>query len=459
MPQSLPYGINNIDALGYTSNGLLVHEWGKNLHYIECFRSDMTSTWKKELLINDRNYRVENVVLQDDTLIALYSQYSKGYRILKMNVYNASLNLILNSQVIDTINSGYSYNDFDVSTVTDYDHEYINAYYTKTDFDRNPIIYQYAFNNTFSVKANSSASVNVLKSPELIDAVALGFNYNAFVIGDFQNRNFQNNFNYSSFAVLTNNNGMIAQQNISANGMLLGEPLIKKDNIRNKLLISGFYAENAGVKASGTYFVSISLDEGLLYQIQFLPFTDSFIANVIGSQQLKKNDGVMNFIPVSLLVKKDGGIILLTESQWRSTEYIGAPGIGAFGASSSMLVTYFHNDDILAFSFDSMGAASWYQVLRKRQSSDNDNGFYLSFGVFTGAATIYLLYNDRVLNQQTLSAYVLDMDGNNRRDEILDINKKSISPIPKMCKQISLNEFVIPSFRRGYFQLIKIVIP
>jgi hypothetical protein len=458
-PQSLPYGINNIDVLGYASSGLLVHEWGKNVHYVECFKSDMTTRWKKELIITDRNSRIEDVLLHQDTLIAYYSYFYKGNRILKMNAYNASLNIILNAQVIDTINRAYNYDDFDVKTATTFDREFANIYYIKPDFDRNPIIYQHAFTNNLMLTTRSSAAVNNMKQPDLIDAAALGFNYNVFVIGEYQAKNFQNDFNYTSLSILTNNNGLIAQQSIDAGTMLLGTPLVKRDVLRNSLILCGLYSDNPGVKATGTYFIKVNLNEGLLFQIQFLPFTESFITNLSGSQQVKKNDGASNYKPTDLLVKKDGGIILVTESQWRSTEYIGSPGMGAFGVSNSMLITYYHYNDIIVFSLDSAGAATWYQILRKRQASDNNNGLYLSYGLFTGADNMYLFYNDQVLNQQTMSAYIIDTNGNNRREEFFDNTKKNISPIPKMSKQISLDEFVMPSFRRGYFQMIKIILP
>lgn len=444
--------------MGYCSSGLLVREWGKNAHYIECFKSDLSTRWKKELLFTERNIHVENVLLHNDTIIALYSQYSKGYRILKANVYNASLNLLLNSQVIDTINYNYAADDFEVNTATTFNRDFVNGYYAKSDFNRVPIIYQVAFTNNIQIKGRSQIAVSQLKQPELIEAVALGYNYNVYVVGDFQTRNFQNDFPFTALSIVTNNNGSSSQQLIETNGMLLGTPLVKQDVIRDKLLICGLYAETAGLKASGTYYISVSLSNNLAYNIQFLPFTESFIANLSGTQQIKKNDGVINFKPTHMLVKKDGGILLFTESQWRSTEYIGSPGVGAFGISNTMLVTYFHFNDILVFSIDSTGAAKWYQVLRKKQSSDNDNGFYLSFGIYTGADKIYLFYNDRVLSQLTLSAYILDTEGNNRREEFFDNNKKNLSPIPKMSKQVSIDEFVIPSFRRGFFQLIKITL-
>lgn len=455
-PQTLPYGINNLDVLGYASSGLLVREWGKNSNYIECFKNDLTSRWKKELIFTERNIHLESVLLQNDTLIALYSQYSKGYRILKMNAYNASLNLVQNSRLLDTINNNYSYDDFDVLTNTTYQRDFVNAYYSKSDFSRNPIIYQYAFTNNLAVTAKCQIAINQLKQPDIIDAVAIGFNYNVYVVGEYQSRNNQNDFYYSALSIATNNNGASSQQLIDAKGMLLGKPLIKQDVLRDKLIICGLYADNVGVKATGTYYISVALDEALAYTIQFLPFTEAFIANLSGTQQIKKSDGVINFKPTHMLIKKDGGILFFTESQWRSTEYIGSPGIGAFGVSNSMLVTYFHYNEIIAFSLDSTGAATWYQILRKRQASDNDNGFYLSYGIFTGADNVYLFYNDRVLSQQTLSAYLLDIDGNNRREEFFDNNKKNLSPIPKMSKQVSIDEYVIPSFRRGFFQLVKI---
>lgn len=457
-PQTLPYGINNINVLGYSSSGLLVREWGRNAHYIECFKSDLTSRWKKELVFVERNVHVEDVLLQNDTLIALYSHYSRGYRILKINIYNSSLNIIQSGRVIDTINYNYDNDDFVVMATTTFDRNFINVYYAKSDFDRNPIIYQCAFSNNLNDIFKSQAAVNQLKQPDLAEGIALGFNHNLFVTGDFVSKNYQNDFIYSALNILINQNGNISQQHIDAGNVLLGKPLLKRDLLRDRVVLCGLYAESAGVRAAGTYYLSVSLESGLPFNLQFLPFTETFIANLAGTQQVKKSDGVNNFKPTHLLVKKDGGVIFFTESQWRSTEYIGSPGIGAFGISNTMLVTYFHFNEIIAFSLDSTGAASWYQILRKKQASDNDNGFYLSYGLFTGADKIYLFYNDRVLSQQTLSAYVIDTDGNNRREEFFDSNKKNLSPIPKMSKQISLDEFVIPSFRRGFFQLIKITL-
>ncbi|GDX47734.1 hypothetical protein LBMAG25_05520 [Bacteroidota bacterium] len=455
--QAIPYGISNIDVMGYASTGLLVREWGKNTEFIECFKDDLSTRWKKELIITDRNSRIEDVVLHNDTIIAFYSHYSKGHRILRMNVYNASLNLLTNAHTIDTINSGYSYDEFDVFTTASFQRDYVNTYFTKSDFERTPVLYQHAVLNSAKTQAKSSAVVSNLQQPDLIDVIALGYNHNAYVLGEYETKNFQNDFIYPALAVLINNNGVITQKLIRSPDVLFGEPIIKRDIIRNKLILCGMYSDNPGVKAAGTYYINLLTQDTMPYQIQFLPFTEAFVTNLIGNQQLKKNDGVTNFKPTDLLVKKDGGIIMLTESQWRSTEYIGAPGMGAFGVNNSMLITYFHYNDILAFAFDSIGSAQWYQVLRKRQSSDNDNGFYLGFSLFTGPDNMYLFYNDRVLSQQTLSAYIIDTNGNNRREEIFDNNKKNTAPIPKMSKQISLQEFVIPSFRRGYFQLIKIV--
>ena len=109
------------------------------------------------------------------------------------------------------------------------------------------------------------------------------------------------------------------------------------------------------------------------------------------------------------------GTILITEQQDESSETIGSNSFGAMNITPVTVINYFHYNDIVVFSLDSTGAADWFQTLRKKQTSDNDFGYYLSYGLMIGPQSLFLFYNDVVSSQHRLSMYELKINSDNKQ--------------------------------------------
>ena len=66
------------------------------------------------------------------------------------------------------------------------------------------------------------------------------------------------------------------------------------------------------------------------------------------------------------------------------------------------------------------------------------------------------IYLDDISYSGTLNEYVLRSNGKNERDVLLNQEEKDIMLLPKMGKQISPSEVILPSYKGNELRLVKI---
>ena len=94
--------------------------------------------------------------------------------------------------------------------------------------------------------------------------------------------------------------------------------------------------------------------------------------------------------------------------------------------------------------------------MRKKQASEDDNGAYSSFLIMNEKDKLRLLYLDDVTSSGSLNEFVLSSIGKNTRNVILNQEEKDLMLLPRMGKQISPNQAVIPSYKNGVMRLVKL---
>jgi hypothetical protein len=98
----------------------------------------------------------------------------------------------------------------------------------------------------------------------------------------------------------------------------------------------------------------------------------------------------------------------------------------------------------------------WHSVLRKKQSSDDDNGVYSSFLSVNEKDRLRFLYLDDISTAGILNQYTLTSDGKSERKAILNQDEKDVMLLPKSGRQVAPNEAIIPSYVNGQLRLVKI---
>ena len=98
----------------------------------------------------------------------------------------------------------------------------------------------------------------------------------------------------------------------------------------------------------------------------------------------------------------------------------------------------------------------WHAVMRKKQSSEDDNGVYSSFLTLNEKDKLRFLYLDEITTSGILNQYTLTSDGKSDRKAVLNQEEKDVMLLPKSGRQIAPNEAVIPSYMNGMLKLVRI---
>ena len=94
--------------------------------------------------------------------------------------------------------------------------------------------------------------------------------------------------------------------------------------------------------------------------------------------------------------------------------------------------------------------------MKKKQSSEDDNGIYSSFLTINEKDKLRFLYLDEIASSGVLNQYTLGSDGKVDRKAVMNQEEKDVMLLPKSGRQVAPNEVVIPSYLNGSLKLAKI---
>ncbi len=459
LPEKLNYGINRYDVLGETSFGVVVLDAGKTSHSVAVYSADMKLKWKKPFVLKEFGFvNVNKVYLSDDSLIVFYTIQVRGMTILKVAKVNPQLNLIRPSVVIDTLSASTLLAVPPMNYSVSLSKKRFLIYYDDLNNSEKRKLHWYCIDDLLKLKSKNEFRSGDFSEPETVTATIDDSISCWFLIGENQVKNFHNDFPFNKFMLVSYNDSTknISQSIAEESGMIFTQPLLKQDLKNKKIIVAGLYSLSPGTESNGVLLLKYNLS-GTLVSKKLIAYSTDLLSQLSGNITPKRNDGFFSFQPSDMVIKNDGGIIFLAESYSISTEAFNSPGYGNFGGASSLTVNFYHFDEVLAFSITDTGGVEWNQVIHKKQQTESDGGIFSSFALVVAPAELLLVFNDFTGGMDVLSTFVLHSDGKIDRNEIFNADKKGLLPLVKAGKQISPNEMVMPSLKKGYLQYLKIL--
>jgi hypothetical protein len=205
------------------------------------------------------------------------------------------------------------------------------------------------------------------------------------------------------------------------------------DELNQQLIAAGLYSEYGNNQAAGVFYLRRSKTDSILH---FSPFSESLMRNLTGHNKRKKIEGISNFEVRHIILRRDGGLILLTEQQVKH-EY---PISGAFNPSIAE-VNSFQSDylyeNVLVTSLHPNGQVHWQEVLFKNQSSENDQGRFSSFFLFKTAGHLRLLYNDEIRFDANAYEYNIHALGEVQRNNLQILQNQGQLPEWRKAIQVA----------------------
>lgn len=224
---------------------------------------------------------------------------------------------------------------------------------------------------------------------------------------------------------------------------------VQYDEINQRLVAAGLYATEQTNLSNGIFYFNTDFEQ--VPAVQTSPLEESFIRSLTGKRK-KKLVGIQNFDICQVVLRKDGGAILIAEQRF---SYESASAFYEEERGSPQADYLYEN--ILVASIHPSGKVYWKDVLFKSQSSENDEARYSSFFPVMTNSNIRFVYNDHIAWDTSIFEYVINSQGQVRRNVVTHQERKN-GLLPQLSSglQVSASEVLALSERDQKLRVLKI---
>jgi hypothetical protein len=260
---------------------------------------------------------------------------------------------------------------------------------------------------------------------------------------------------------------------------VLDEVKIKVDNTNKRYIFTAFYYKQRRGNIEGLYTLVWDHGNSKLFRDNVLVFDDEL------RKQAKGQDGnvriaLNDYFIKNIVVKKDGGYILIGESMYNTSRgssfnrwdymsynnpwasplnYYYSPYFSPWGSPfnrwGAMPATRFHAENILIMSFGKNDSLEWTNIIPKTQFDDQSD-VLISHQIMNTGGELHFLFNLYERRTLLLNDHSIDAEGKITRHPTLRNLDKGFEFMPRYGKQISARSIVMPCQYRNYLTFAKI---
>ena len=227
------------------------------------------------------------------------------------------------------------------------------------------------------------------------------------------------------------------------------------DNANKRIYFGGFYADKKNGGFDGIIYASYAMTGDSFLTRKFLPFDDGSVSPA-GSRH--KNHAFDNYQVRQLIVKNDGGFVLVAEVHFITTRSNYTPGIGFYTMYySSTTVHEYHYNDIMALSYDKDGVRQWSSFIPKEQYSQEDGGLFSSYALLNSGGTLAFLYNDFNISHSRIQLATLSSEGKSDIHSFPNEGDDNPYWLPRNGKQVGSRILIVPCLHKKQICFAKVV--
>jgi len=233
---------------------------------------------------------------------------------------------------------------------------------------------------------------------------------------------------------------------------LINSSVMIYDEVNQKLNICGFYTKRNLDQSEGLFYFSLSPGETQVQIISY-PWNQELKNKMIGASGSRAS-GVGGLELKRVLLREDGGLLLIGEVEKIYQRRASFAERNMYSRGGNWVDYVF--EDLLLVSLHPDGNIHWNTVINKRQFSQDDNGLFSSFFVFSNPSMLRIIFNDEIKANNTASSYEVFGNGEVNRSSILSTQYQQLQLRFMESYQYSANALIIPSEYKGNLKLVQI---
>ncbi len=449
----LPAKTSKFKIVGKNNDGIVVRLYGSE-DVISVYDNSLRLVTNKIIDYKNEDGQLQYIMLNKTGAVIFYLEQQKKYSVLLAQPVNSKFIEIGKAVSIDTIYDRKELVSQNLRFKASVDQSYLMVYYPFFSGSKVESIKFMCLDRTLNMLYNKTVPLN-RDEAELEQSKALIDNKgNAFLILKPEIKGEGSAYNVLHLS----NNGGFAFYNLLTEKEVFDEPLFEIDNKNGNMVMSAFYDDKKRTNenvANGFLYSSFDPDNGIALHTNYTEFSNEFIAELTGRENIT-NKSLYTFTIRKILLRNDGGILLMAESYIKDSREQSVPLGVQPGYNSYRSTDIFQFNDIVTFSLNPSGEMEWHSVLRKKQASEDDNGIYSSYLMLNEKDKLHFLYLDDPTITGSLNEYSITSTGTQDKKLLTYQEEQDIMLMPKLGKQTAPDEVVLPSYKGGSLRLVKI---
>lgn len=460
-PQKVSHKVEEYELLGKTSEGILIHKWGDKYNVLEAYNPDnLRMKWSKEMELRDKKAVVLKIIPLPDELVIIYSLKVKKEVSVYARKVAFDLTPLGEDVLIDRKIKKFGASGFDYFVDVSKNRLFYNILRHDDSFNGLSNIQCFVLNSNLEIIGDRDFAVadEKLKLQETF----INTNGHIFLGFAWQTKNLVANKSQFESLELIHFNPFNDQEDVVKMDNLdyeLNDVKFEADSRNNRVVVAGFYSEKKADAANGYYYAFMDLATKTISQQHFEPFSDDFLKKVNTANNLKtlKKKQIYDLEVARLLLRNDGGALLIGEAVYTSKENVTRSSFESYYSRQVVQVTNYYHNDLVLLSVNPNGSLFWDNVLKKKQYSEEDAGYFSSVGVMNNRMSLHLLFNEEISFNTNLNNCVLTHQGEYKISSLVNVKELNLMVAPRYGKQLSETEILIPAFNsRNEFLLAKI---
>ena len=467
----------NFEIAGKINNHFLVYKNNRNDHNIAVFDNDMKLIEKTTL-----DFFPERVISTDlinyKDFFYLFYQYQKKNIVYCMSAkINGDGKIVGEPKQLDTTAINFFANNKLYTIINSDDKQKIMVLKVNSKSTEENILTTTLFDRELNQLHKTRIAIPMPERSDFLTEFTLD---NEGGLAFARPAGTSQNDNISSISFITKEplSDDVAYHNIDVSNIYLDDIRIKADNIHKGYLIASFYSKTKRGNLDGIYCILWDKARSKPINTVATVFSDEMRrdAKTDGSEKTAFND----FYLQKLLIRKDGGFVIVSESVYTSTrginnnrwDYFGSPYSsfsdyyylsspyssyyypwGRYGGANQ--VNRYFADNISIMSFDSSAAIQWSNVIHKSQYDDYTDNL-IGYGIMNTGTEVHFLFNQLERRTQLLTDQSITPDGQVNRSPTLRNLDKEYQFMPRFSKHVSNNEIIVPCQYRNFICFAKI---
>jgi hypothetical protein len=285
--------------------------------------------------------------------------------------------------------------------------------------------------------------------------VVLDANKNVFMLFDFprtkDGRRKREERNFLVYAYLDDEKEMLEYEPI-ADSLIITDAQLAYNPVKGTMCVAGFYRNLDATTLAGTFQYAIDIETRKVAHKSVEVFSSQFVARM---NAISLSTNGLNDLYVRRVVPRSDGGCMIAGERFYETRQSYTYYVNGFPQVSYRVV--YNYDEIVLINKNNQGVTQQAEVIKKKQSSMNDGGYFSSFVMVNTNDRIAFIYNADVSAEGDIMITSVSPAGEVDTRILVKSLSFYVSLMPSESRQISYNTILASTLKDKKYALMRIV--